>query len=128
MNINDMVSPDGFYSLWCIPSKAEVVSVLVGKYGNLKKSLSVETAEKLVEANIVKDGSLGVERSVFTEAGINFNFVGTWIDIKLLPSGAVEVLERMKEAKCEGYAYLKAKLGMSIMHQVGNTMNHRENK
>lgn len=116
MNINDMVSPDGFYSLWCMPSRAEVVSVLVGKYGNLRKPLSVEAAERLVEANIVNDGSLGVEISAFTEAGISFNFVGTWIDVKSLPSGAVEVLEQMKEAKCEGYAYLKAKLGMSIMH------------
>ena len=116
MNINDMVSPDGFYSLWCMPSKAEVVSVLAGKYGNLKKPLSVEAAARLVEANIVKDGSLGVERSAFTEAGINFNFVGTWIDVKPLPPGAVEVLEQMKDAKCEGYSYLKAKLGMSIMH------------
>lgn len=118
ISINDLISPEGFYSLWGMPSRAEVVSFLVLKYGNPTQHLSIEEAEKLIEAHAKKEQPIGNGfRSTFTHAGISFDFMGTWLDMKVFPAEAVEDLERMKENKCEGYAYLKSVLGLPVMNQ-----------
>ena len=116
-NINNLVSPCGFYSLWGMPSKAEVVSFLVLKYGNHTQPLSIEEAEKLIETNTVKLQTPVRYRSTFTHAGISFDFIGTWLDMKVFPAEAVGDLERMKENRCEGYTYLKKVLGLPVMNR-----------
>ena len=106
--INHLVSPEGFYSLWGMPSRAEVVAFLVFKYGRFRQGISVEEADRLIESNAVKleNGY----RSTFACAGLRFNFIDEWLDVKEFPAEAVLDLEKMKEMKCEWYAYLKSKL------------------
>ena len=108
MPINHLVSPEGFYSLWGMPSRAEVVAFLVLKYGRFQQCISVEEAEKLVESNAVK--SRNGYRSTFACAGLRFNFIDEWLDMKEFPADAVLDIEKMKEMKCKGYAYLKSAL------------------
>lgn len=116
--INDTVTPDGFYSIWCMRSRAGIVSRLVSKFGSEGEQLTVDGAEKLIDDNAEKLKPLGGFKSEFTVAGIHFNFVGTSIDVKPLPSGALEELERMKESECEGYQYFKQKMGFPVISQV----------
>lgn len=113
--LNDMITPEGFYSIWCMRSRAEIVSRLVGKFSRGGELLSVDVAEKLIDDNAEKVKPLGGFKSEFTVAGIHFNFVGTSIDVKPLPFGAMEELERMKESECEGYLYSKQKMGFPII-------------
>ena len=105
---NHLISHESFYSLWGMPSRAEVVSFLVLKYGKHAQRLSVEEAEKLIEFNIVK--SEKGYRSTFAYAGRRFDFIDEGIDMKDFPTEAVLDIEQMKEIKCKGYAYLKREL------------------
>lgn len=111
MTINDLISPDGFYSLGCILSREEVVSAIISKFGTPPRHISTEVATSLIVSNTQKATPLETERVEFTEAGIRFHFIGEWLDIKTLPSiTAVELLEEMKEIKSSGYSYVKRKV------------------
>ena len=120
LGINNLVSPESFYSLWGMPSRAEVVAFLVFKYGRFQQSVSVDEADKLIESNAVK--SENGYRSTFACAGLRFNFIDEWLDMKEFPAEAVLDLEKMKELKCEWYAYLKSIL--NDLEERGIVHNH----
>ena len=117
-NIQCLVSPYGWYWLGRMLSKAEAVSMLVSKYGNPPMSISTEDAERLIAAKTVAATPLQKEQSMFTEAGLCFNFIDDYLDVKTLPDEAVADLERIKEHRSEGYVFLKRKFGLPIVQEA----------
>lgn len=107
MCIDNLISPDGFYHIGRLLSKAEVVSALCGKFGHPVESLSIEDAEKIIAKNTRPASPIDRELVSFSIAGLEFKFVGEWLDVKPLLNAVVEELEKMKEFKSDGYAFAK---------------------
>ena len=107
MCIENLISPDGFYYIGRLLSRAEVVSTLCGKIGHPVESLSIEDAEKIIAKNTRPASPIDRELVSFSIAGLEFRFVGEWLDVKPLFNAVVEELEKMKETKSEGYVFAK---------------------
>ena len=114
-SIRCLVSPDGWYWLGRKLSKAEVVAMLVGKYGKPPRLISSEEAGNLIATNTAEATFLRKTQSMFTEAGICFNFIDDYLDVKSLPDEAVVELERLKESRNEGYVFLKQAWDLPIV-------------
>ena len=114
-SIGCLVSPDGWYCLGRKLAKAEVVAMLVGKYGKPPRTISSEEAGYLIATNTAAATSLRRTQSMFTEAGICFNFIDDYLDVKSLPEEAVVELERLKESRNEGYVFLKQACDLPIV-------------
>ena len=110
MKDRDLFSSEGFYYLGSLLSKAEVVVAIVHTYGSPSKNISIDEATSLIETNTIKASSFEKERVIFCEAGITFNFIGEFLDVRSLPANVIQTLEQLKEAKSEGYSFVKNRL------------------
>lgn len=107
MCVDNLISPDGYYYIGRMLSKAEVVSALCERFGHPAVSLSIEDLEKIIAKNTRPASPITRELVSFSIAGLEFKFVGEWLDVKPLLNVVVEELEKIKEAKSDGYAFVK---------------------